>query len=215
MIDPDPAQTGGHHQGPALLLADASGLDFLNSIATPVDEPVDWIADGEGLLRWLEQAAMVPQAALDAFRSSAEPAALDAVAAEARELREWFRGFVQARKGRPLTSADPAELDRLNVLLRQDDRFEEIVSGGGALRLRSNRRWSSPRSLLLPIAEAMAKLACEEDFTYVKACEGLRCTLMFADHTRGHARRWCSMALCGNRAKVAAHRQRLKDRERR
>jgi predicted RNA-binding Zn ribbon-like protein len=35
-------------------------------------------------------------------------------------------------------------------------------------------------------------------------------TLLFADHTRGHARRWCSMALCGNRAKQAAHRQRQK-----
>lgn len=198
---------------PALLLADASGLDFLNSIATPADEPVDWIADGEGLLRWLEQAGLVPQAALDEFRS--ESAALDAVAAEARELREWFRGFVQARKGRPLTDADLPELERLNVLLRQDDRFDEVVAGGGALELRSNRRWSSPRSLLMPIAEAMAKLVCEEDFTHVKSCEGLRCTLMFADHTRGHARRWCSMALCGNRAKVAAHRQRLKDRERR
>ncbi|MFI1913046.1 CGNR zinc finger domain-containing protein [Nocardia sp. NPDC020380] len=199
---------------PALLLADVSGLDFLNSIATPVDEPVDWIADGEGLLRWLEQAGMVPRAVLDGFRSGTESAALDAVAAEARELREWFRAFVRARKGPLLTGVDLGELDRLNALLRQDDRFDEIAAGGGALELRSNRRWSSPRSLLMPIAEAMAKLVCEEDFTYVKACEGVRCTLMFADHTRGHARRWCSMALCGNRAKVAAHRQRLKDRER-
>jgi len=44
----------------------------------------------------------------------------------------------------------------------------------------------------------------------VKACEGPVCTLLFADHTRGRARRWCSMALCGNRAKQAAHRHRLK-----
>jgi predicted RNA-binding Zn ribbon-like protein len=47
-------------------------------------------------------------------------------------------------------------------------------------------------------------------FFNVKACEGPACTLMFADHTRGRARRWCSMAICGNRAKQAAHRQRLK-----
>jgi len=72
------------------------------------------------------------------------------------------------------------------------------------------RRWRSPESLLLPIGEALAKFVCEEDFSYVKACEGPACTLMFADHTRGHARRWCSMAICGNRAKQAAHRHRLK-----
>ena len=41
-------------------------------------------------------------------------------------------------------------------------------------------------TLLLPIGEALAKFVCEEDFSYVKACEGPACTLMFADHTRGH-----------------------------
>jgi predicted RNA-binding Zn ribbon-like protein len=73
------------------------------------------------------------------------------------------------------------------------------------------RRWRSPESLLLPIGEALAKFVCEEDFSNVKACEGHHCTLIFADHTRGHRRRWCSTAVCGNRAKVAAHRQRLKE----
>lgn len=31
--------------------------------------------------------------------------------------------------------------------------------------------------------------------------------------TAKHARQWCSKAVCGNRAKVAAHRKRLKDRD--
>ena len=30
-------------------------------------------------------------------------------------------------------------------------------------------------------AELLAKLVCEEDFAQVKACEGPRCTLLFAD----------------------------------
>ena len=34
-----------------VFVGDAAGLDFLNSVATPVDTPVDWIEDGEGLLR--------------------------------------------------------------------------------------------------------------------------------------------------------------------
>lgn len=34
---------------PAIFVGDSVGLDFLNSIATPIDTPVDWIADGEGL----------------------------------------------------------------------------------------------------------------------------------------------------------------------
>jgi len=202
---------------PAIFVADAPGLDFLNSIATPVDVPVDWIGDGEGLLSWLEQAGMVSAPTLAAMRSQFAASELDAVAAQARALREWFRGFVRQRKGRPLASADLRELDPLNRLLARDDRYGEVVAGnvdeGPAFEYRVTRRWNSPESLLMPIAEALAKLVCEEDFTQVKACEGPRCTLLFADHTRGHARRWCSMAICGNRAKVAAHRKRLKERE--
>jgi predicted RNA-binding Zn ribbon-like protein len=202
---------------PAMFLADALGLDFLNSIATPVDEPVDWIGNGEGLLAWLEQAGLVPAAVLAQMRERTSPAVLDDLAAQARELREWFRGFVRARKGRPVAAHDLDDLEPLNRLLARDERHEAIVAAGegsgAALTLRAFRHWSSPETLLLPIAEAMAKTLCEEDFTHVKACEGPRCTLLFADHTRGHARRWCSMALCGNRAKVAAHRKRLKERD--
>jgi hypothetical protein len=37
---------------PAICVADALGLDFLNSVATPVDTQIDRIDDG--LLAWLE-----------------------------------------------------------------------------------------------------------------------------------------------------------------
>jgi predicted RNA-binding Zn ribbon-like protein len=104
------------------------------------------------------------------------------------------------------------ELEPLSRLLERDEAFAQVVPGeGDRLALRMTRRWRSPDSLLLPIGEALAALVCDEDFTHVKACEGAACTLLFADHTRSRARRWCSMAVCGNRAKVAAHRQRQRD----
>ncbi|NEJ40784.1 CGNR zinc finger domain-containing protein, partial [Rhizobium ruizarguesonis] len=37
------------------------------------------------------------------------------------------------------------------------------------------------------------------------------CTLFFLDTTKSHRRRWCSMALCGNRMKVAAFRSRKQE----
>ena len=82
--------------------------------------------------------------------------------------------------------------------------------GGTAARApaAAARRWQSPDSLLLPIAKSLAELVSNDDFTYVKACEGPTCTLLFVDRTNGRARRWCSMAVCGNRAKQAAHRKR-------
>ncbi len=199
---------------PAMFLADALGLDFLNSVATPVDTEIDWIDDGDGLLAWLTQAQLVPAETLKALRAQAKPGEINNVAAQARGLREWFRGFVRQHKGRPLTSQDLSELDQLNRLLERDEGFGRIVAHhdghASGLEFQTMRRWRSPEALLLPIGEALAKFVCEEDFSNVKACEGPACTLMFADHTRGRARRWCSMAICGNRAKQAAHRQRLK-----
>lgn len=203
----------GRHP-PAIFIGDAPGLDFLNSIATPADRPIDWIDDGEGLLNWLEQARLVPADALESVRARALPGELDAVAEQARNLREWFRGFVRQHKGHPLAAGDLAALDPLNRLLEREDSFSRIVvgpvSGGGPLRLQAVGRWRTPEALLLPIGQALAQLVCMEDFSDVKACEGPACTLLFADHTRGRARRWCSMAICGNRAKQAAHRHRLK-----
>jgi predicted RNA-binding Zn ribbon-like protein len=199
---------------PALFLADSLGLDFLNSVATPVDTPVDWLEDGDGLLRWLEQAQLVPQEVLRSARERAIPGDIDRLAGQARALREWFRGFVRQHNGHALQAADVTELEPLNALLKRDERYSEIVIGSHGdspmFTLAQQRRWQSSDALLLPIAEAMARLVCDEDFAHVKACEGPTCTLLFADHTRGHARRWCSMALCGNRAKQAAHRARQK-----
>jgi predicted RNA-binding Zn ribbon-like protein len=199
---------------PALFLADSLGLDFLNSVATPVDTPVDWLDDGEGLLGWLQQAHLIPDEVLRMTRERAIPGEIDRLAAQARALREWFRAFVRDHKGRPLNEAALAELAPLNELLKRDERYGEIAAAPSGestvFTLAQVRRWNSPEALLLPIAEAMARLVCDEDFSYVKACEGPTCTLLFADHTRGHARRWCSMAICGNRAKQAAHRHRQK-----
>jgi predicted RNA-binding Zn ribbon-like protein len=202
------------HYPPAIFVGDALGLDFLNSIATPVDVPFDWIDDGEGLLRWLAQARLAPAEALETIRAQALPGELDKVAGQARSLREWFRGFVRKHKGHPLDLVDLGALAPLNRLLERDEAYRRIVLQHGdkpkTLALQVTRRWRSPEALLLPIGEALARFVCTEDFAQVKACEGPACTLLFADHTRGHARRWCSMALCGNRAKQAAHRHRLK-----
>ena len=204
------------HRPPAAFVADSLGLDFLNSVATPVDIPVDWLDDGEGLIDWLTQAKLVTAEELREVKANATSGELDKVADQARALREWFRGFVRKHAGRPLTAAALRELGPLNSLLERDETFSRIEPGhhdGSALSLQVKRRWRSPEALLLPVGEAMAKFVCEEDFSDVKACEGHHCTMMFADHTRRRARRWCIMAVCGNRAKQAAHRSRLKSKQ--
>lgn len=157
---------------------------------------------------------MVPADALTTIRDGALPGELDKVADQARTLREWFRGFVRQHMGRPLEAEALAQLEPLNRVLERDATFSRIVPqpepANGPFQLQMVRLWRTPEALLLPIGEALAQLVCAEDFSKIKACEGKPCTLYFADHTRGQARRWCSMAVCGNRAKQAKHRHRTK-----
>jgi predicted RNA-binding Zn ribbon-like protein len=154
------------------------------------------------------------------LRHCAAPGELDDVAAQARALREWFRGFVDQFRGKPLPATARKKLEPLNQLLARDEEFGQIVAcdrkqGAAApsgLQWEVQRRWDSTEVLLIPVAKAMADLVCSEDFSDVKGCEGQGCTLFFLDKTRARARRWCSMAICGNRAKQAAHRKRAKRR---
>ena len=201
-------------QRPApFFVADSLGLDFLNSVATPADGEVEWIGSGKDLIAWLLQAGLAPSDAIARLRKTATPAEFDAVAAQARRLREWFRGFVNNTKGKSLKPKVLHDLEPLNRVLKRDVKFSQLVpceagNQHSGLELRTECQWRSPDALLFPIAGAMAQLVCDEDFRHVKACEGPRCSLLFLDRTRGHARRWCSMSVCGNRAKQAAHRQR-------
>ncbi len=199
-------------------LADDRALDFLNSIAAPWGSDIEWIRGGRDLLDWLELAGLVPMSVLKRFRREASEEELDAVAAQARELREWFRAFVADHAGRPLQSKALDDLSTINRLLARDDSYRQLEASNlsnpdgetnsPALHWRQERRWRSPEMLLLPLAEAMGDFVCRADFRLVKNCEGPTCTLWFHDVSQNHTRRWCSMAVCGNRAKAAAHRAR-------
>jgi predicted RNA-binding Zn ribbon-like protein len=207
MADPRPAP---------FFVGGAPALDFLNSIATPVDVPVEWIASGKDLVDWLRRANMVPPEVLARMQRTAVPGELDGVAAQARALREWFRGFVEKHRGKPLMPDALKELGPLNRVLERDREYGQIVKRASAgahaartgLAWRAQRQWQTPDTLLLPVARAMAELICNEDFAHVSGCEGTGCTLHFIDRTHRHKRRWCSMAACGNRAKQAAYRKR-------
>jgi predicted RNA-binding Zn ribbon-like protein len=201
---------------PAQFIADALGLDFLNSIATPVDVAVEWLGNGVDLLDWLRQANLVPDDVRATLQSNAVPGELDAVAGQARALREWFREFVHRHRGKPLRASALEQLGPLNRILARDEEFGQILvrdrshgeAASSGLEWHQSRRWRSPDALLLPIARAMADLVCTEDFALIKPCEGMKCTLFFLDRTHGHGRRWCNMAVCGNRAKQLTHRSR-------
>lgn len=120
----------------------------------------------------------------------------------------------------PSGLADEAVLRRLRDLREAvRRRAERPVSGpdrvprsGAAYRLDASGRLVSEASgwagfaddLRLPLIELLRRPVGDDG---VKRCGNPLCRWVFVDGSRNRSRRWCDMAACGNRAKVARHRR--------
>jgi predicted RNA-binding Zn ribbon-like protein len=186
---------------PALVfLAGHLGLDFLNTRMRVNGKLVDCFQRDEDVLRWLKLAGLpVPKAGAEVARVSL----LDS----ARTLRENIRSLVEKRKAGQ--RGDPSVLNRFLSGAQSHPRL--VWNKPRSLKIEEIRRKGTAEAILGPVAEVAADLLATADFKRVKRCEDETCVLWFSDHTKSHHRRWCSMALCGNRHKVAAYRRRLRD----
>lgn len=179
------------------VLADHPVLDMLNTVACVDGVPRDFWQSDADVLHWL---ARLEIAAVDEAPSLPPGALLET----ARALREAIRALVERRKAGQ--TGDPAELNRF---LEQAASYRQVHwDGDEGPRLETVGERKSAAQFLAPLAEQAAELLCAGDFSLIRVCEHPQCILWFYDRTKSHRRRWCSMALCGNRAKVAEFRKR-------
>lgn len=120
----------------------------------------------------------------------------------ARELRETLYALALARaEDRPLPEA-PREA--LNAFAAQPAAAPWLDASGGL------RMTGSVRALLAGVAREAVLLLGGAEGSRIRQCQGPTCAILFLDTSRKADRRWCSMSACGNRAKVAAFREREK-----
>jgi predicted RNA-binding Zn ribbon-like protein len=190
-----------------LFLGSHPALDFLNTRPTPRGEPVELIGDGASYAAWLEAAQLLPATPASALRRRFGPAALDEAAAQARDLREWARDWIARWRDAP-GAAYGAEARRLNRLMARATCHPEMVVTTDGCRVTERWRIESADALIAIVAAQLASLVATEQPALVKRCAGPGCTLWFVDRTKAHSRLFCSATVCGNRAKVAAFRER-------
>jgi predicted RNA-binding Zn ribbon-like protein len=181
-----------------IFIADELALDFVNTVIVLEGERRDLLQSDDQVAHWLERAGLVRAGeTLPRYK----PHALLRVA---HELREIVRDLVERRKrGKRI---DPTAL---NAFLARGYRAVALVQEpSGAVRLESRFRNESPEQLLTPLALSAAEFLATGNFDHVRTCESDDCVLEFYDRTKSHRRRWCSMATCGNRHKVASFRER-------
>ncbi|GAA5155050.1 CGNR zinc finger domain-containing protein [Pseudonocardia eucalypti] len=170
------------------LVGEPLGLDLLNTVWLGRGGARDLLADEAGLRAWLTQAG------LDAPVS--EPARLAAVTA---------REAIRAHLADPDSPATRATLNEVLAWGRHRPLLDDTGAPGAVAELvEADRRagWLAAVDYL--------RLR-ERDADRIRRCAHPDCVLYFYDTSPKRARRWCSMAGCGNRAKAARHYARAKE----
>src|SRR5688572_25532101 len=118
------------------------------------------------------------------------------------ELREALRALLLANAGEPL---DRDAVERLNGTAERARllvRFED--DGGSALAPEKPGVDGALGAILAIVYRSMA----EGTWSRLKACRSDTCLWAFYDKSKNRSAHWCSMAVCGNRAKARTYRQR-------
>jgi predicted RNA-binding Zn ribbon-like protein len=191
-----------------LFLGSHPAIDFLNTTLCPRGERMELIGDGRSFVEWLAGAGLLDPAMVPRLLRRLGGAALDQAAAEARRFREWVRAWIARWQRDPDGGDHGAELRRLNAILEKEAVHRELVATPGGCQIVERCRIDTADQLIGLVAVQVARLIASEDPSLVKTCAGPECTLWFLDRTKARRRLFCSAAACGNRAKVAAFRER-------
>jgi predicted RNA-binding Zn ribbon-like protein len=193
-----------------LFIGSHVAADFLNTAFEPDGEHVETIGDGRALFAWLVAANLLEDAQATKLMRRLGSKGADAAAAEARKLREWARAWL-ARWRKAPNADHEVELAALNAYLSREVRSREVIQTKQGLLLQTQTHTDNAEELLALLAGTIASLVTDEDPSLLRTCAGSACTLWFLDRTKAHRRLFCSAATCGNRAKVAAYRERQRE----
>jgi predicted RNA-binding Zn ribbon-like protein len=118
-------------------------------------------------------------------------------------VREALREL--ARSGGQRAMAD--ELRQLNQAADGAGAEFRFASGGPRFVLQAGGGFPAALGLVLALA---GRAMIDGSWSRLKVCPGEDCGWVFYDHSRNQTGRWCSMSVCGGRAKARAHYRRLR-----
>lgn len=124
--------------------------------------------------------------------------------ADVRELREALRDACQAHTGTDVPDASATALDRLLSAAP----LVLAVDTHGAATLRPAPGLTGAAALTARIAAGIATGLADGTWSRLKACAAHSCRWVYYDRSPAGRSRWCTMSICGSRAKMRAYRSR-------
>lgn len=161
---------------------------FVNTLE--VEDGRDELADPTALTRWFREHGLMRGRA-----------ASWADVQRARRVREALRELLVENNGLHTRKEATAVLDRAARRAGLGVRFR---AGSGRLESTAGGVDGAVGRVLAVAAASML----DGTWSRLKACRAEDCRWAFYDHARNRSRTWCSMAVCGNRAKARAYRSR-------
>jgi predicted RNA-binding Zn ribbon-like protein len=190
-----------------LFLGNHPAVDFLNSGMAPDGQWIETIGAGKAYLDWLVAAELLTAEEAGKLARKFGAKALDTAAVEARKVREWARDWLTRWRAAPQRDFHD-DIATLNKLMARASYRCQLATGRNGLDVVDRPQINSADDLLALVAFEFAALVAHEQASLLKSCASDVCTLWFLDRTKGHRRLFCSASACGNRAKVAAYRER-------
>ena len=179
-------------------------LDFVNTEIIVNGELLDLLYDFDRWIAWHAAAGIVGTAER---KGLARAWGGKAERMDALVRAVTFRSEIRKMAG-CIASNEPipkSVVESINEVLRRGAVYGQLTPVERGFVRKAHRDVRDPVDLLVPIAEDATDLLCKGDRERVRKCGSPACVLFFYDTSRNRTRRWCSMDLCGNRAKVAAY----------
>jgi predicted RNA-binding Zn ribbon-like protein len=177
-------QPGGREPAPP-------GLELVQAFVNTVDREhgPDLLDSADGLREWLALRE------LGGARVRIGASELE----RARHIREGIRALLVANNGGE--PPDPAALLRLD---------EALIGAETSVRFSDGHPRLSPVAggfdgAMAAIAAEIVHAVADGRWARLKACPGTNCQWAFYDRSKNQAATWCSMQVCGGRAKAAAY----------
>ena len=194
--------TERHDSKPEPDLADTElFIDFANTLHGPGGDSIDDLADASGLGDWL--------AANGLLRKRSSGAALEQALPAFRMLRDLVRDTTNRLVDDNRPSA--TQVRRLNRVLRDGTHHHRLEASSDGTRFTVGQVGDELDQARAAIAGSLAHFVADHEVDRLRICAADDCGWRFTDHSPAGRRRWCDMRTCGNRAKVARHRARVRE----